>query len=127
MIPPECRYTETHEWVKIEGALAIVGITDHAQKALGDITYLELPALEIKVVKGGECGMVESVKAASDIYSPLSGEVAEVNKALEQTPEKVNQSPYQEGWMFKLKNFDRRELDQLMDAAAYQTFLETHE
>ena len=127
MILPECRYTETHEWVKIEGALAIVGITDHAQKALGDITYLELPAKGKKVAKGGECGMVESVKAASDIYSPLSGEVDEVNKALEQTPEKVNQSPYGEGWMFKLRGFDRRELDQLMDAAAYQAFLESHE
>ena len=127
MILPECRYTETHEWVKIEGALAIVGITDHAQKALGDITYLELPAKGKKVAKGGECGMVESVKAASDIYSPLSGEITEVNQALEQAPEKVNQSPYGEGWMFKLKNFDQRELGELMDAAAYRAFLESHE
>lgn len=127
MIPSDRKYSESHEWIKIEGDLAVVGITDHAQESLGDITFVELPALDKEVAMGGECCVVESVKAASDIFSPLSGIIAEVNLSLEAGPEKINSSPYEEGWIFKLKNFDTSELDSLMDSAAYKSFLETSE
>ena len=117
------RYTDTHEWARIEGTAAVAGITDYAQHALGDITYVELPAVGRKITKGQPCGVIESVKTASDLVAPLSGEVIEVNPALEQAPEKVNQSPYQEGWMYKLTGFDPREVESLMDEDAYNVFL----
>lgn len=127
MAPSDRKYVDTHEWIKIENDLAIVGLTDYAQDCLGDITFVELPAVDTEVTKGGECCVVESVKAASDMYSPLSGVIAEVNASLETEPEKINASPYEEGWVFKLKNFDSSEVDTLMDAAAYEKFLETCE
>ncbi len=127
MIPSDRKYIDSHEWIKIEGDLAVIGITDYAQDSLGDITFVELPAVDTEVTKGGECCVIESVKAASDVYSPLSGVIAEVNSTLEAEPEKINASPYEEGWVFKLKNLDTAEVDSLMDSAAYEKFLETCE
>ena len=127
MIPSDRKYIDSHEWIKIEGDLAVVGITDYAQDSLGDITFVELPTVDTEVTKGSECCVIESVKAASDVYSPLTGVIAEVNSTLEEEPEKINASPYEEGWIFKLKNVDTAELDSLMDSAAYEKFLETCE
>jgi len=126
-IPGELKYTKDHEWIKIDGDLAVIGITDYAQDSLGDITFVELPAVGTEVTKGGECCVIESVKAASDVYSPLTGVIAEVNSELEAEPEKINASPYEEGWIFKLKNFDAAEVDALMDSSSYEKFLETVE
>ncbi len=122
--PTDRRYLESHEWVKIEGDLAVVGITDHAQEALGDITYVELPEVGQRLTQGGECGSIESVKAASDLFSPLSGTVSEVNPALEDAPEMINDDPYGRGWMFKLRDFDAAETDALLEAAAYEKVVE---
>lgn len=124
MIPEELLYTETHEWVKLHGDTAVIGISDHAQDSLGDITFVELPQVGSQLEKGKECGVIESVKAASDIYSPVRGEVSEINEDLESEPEKINSSPYQEGWLYKVKNIDTASLDSLMDADAYKQFLE---
>ncbi|MFP4416397.1 MAG: glycine cleavage system protein GcvH [Chitinivibrionales bacterium] len=124
MIPEELLYTETHEWVKLQGDTAVIGISDHAQDSLGDITFVELPQVGSQLEKGKECGVIESVKAASDIYSPVRGEVSEINEDLESEPEKINSSPYQEGWLYKVKNIDTASLDSLMDADAYKQFLE---
>ncbi len=122
--PTDRKYTKSHEWIKMDGDQAIVGITEHAQGELGDITYVELPEPGTAVEQGGDCAEIESVKAASDIYSPVSGTVSEVNDALEDAPETVNESPYDKGWMFKLKDIDASQLDGLMDAAAYEASLE---
>ena len=124
MTPNDRKYTESHEWIKLEGELAVVGITDHAQDALGDITFVELPAVGAAFVKGKECCIVESVKAASDIYAPLSGTIAEVNTQLHSKPELINQSPYDDGWIFKLNNYPALEVSSLLDAAVYEKFLE---
>jgi len=125
MIPDDRKYMESHEWVKVEGDTAGIGITDHAQDALGDITYVELPEVGTRVVKGNECCVIESVKAASDINAPVSGTIAEVNSELVSAPEIINSSPYENGWMFKIKDIDLSELDTLMDAQAYKTYLES--
>ena len=127
MIPEDRKYTESHEWVKIEGESAVFGISDHAQDALGDITYVELPEVDTDVTKGSECCVIESVKAASDIYAPVSGTIAEVNSELADAPELINSSPYENGWIYKIKDFDASELDSLMDAPAYATYLESTE
>ena len=127
MTPNDRKYTKSHEWIKIDGAEAVVGITDHAQAQLGDITYVELPEPGAPVTGGGDCAEIESVKAAGDIYSPVSGVVAEVNAALENAPELVNQSPYDSGWLFKLKNFNSNELAGLLDAGAYDKHVEDEE
>jgi len=127
MIPDNCKYTETHEWIKIEGTLAAVGVTDHAQDALGDITFVELPRPGTIVKKGQACALVESVKAVSDIYAPISGEIAEINRSLEDAPEKINEDPHGNGWILKLKDFDEHELSGLMEAEAYKEFLESEE
>ena len=127
MVPSDRKYVDSHEWIKIDGDLAVIGITDYAQDSLGDITFVELPAVGTEVTKGGECCVIESVKAASDVYSPLTGVIAEVNSELEAEPEKINASPYEEGWIFKLKNFDAAEVDALMDSSSYEKFLETVE
>ena len=103
-----------------DDGIVTVGISDHAQEALGDVVFVEMPEVGQTVTAQGEAGVVESVKAASDIYSPLSGEIVAINDALEDAPEKVNESPYTDGWFFKLKPSDPAELDQLLDAAAYQ-------
>ncbi len=119
MIPKELKYTESHEWVRVEDGVAVVGITDHAQHELGDIVFVELPEIDAEYGAGEAAATVESVKAASDIYSPLSGRVVEVNEALEDSPELVNKSPYGDGWIFKIEISDPSELDALLDADAY--------
>jgi glycine cleavage system H protein len=122
-VEPGLRYTRSHEWVKVEGDIAIVGVTDYAQSELGDITYLELPAPGTQVTQGQPLGVIESVKAASDIYAPVSGEVIEANTALTDTPDVVNRSPYTEAWLVKIRLRDPSELEQLMDEKAYEQFL----
>jgi len=127
-VPLELGYATTHEWAKQdEEGLIVIGISDHAQDALGDIVYVELPEIGQQIVVGEEAGVVESVKAASDIYAPVSGAVAEINEALEDSPETVNQDPYGDGWFFKLKVTDERELDDLLDAEAYQELCENED
>jgi glycine cleavage system H protein len=121
-VPPELRYAKTHEWVKPNAdGTALVGITDYAQSSLGDITYVQLPKVGAALGAGATFGVVESVKAASDLYSPISGTVLEVNQQLDSAPETVNQSPYVEGWIMKLKVENPAELEALMDAAGYRT------
>ena len=122
MDPATLRYTKEHEWIGEEDGLYVVGITDHAQDQLGDITYVELPAIGKELDAGAEAATVESVKAASDIYAPVAGKVAAVNDALEAAPELVNQEPFGAGWFFKLDGVNAGDLDGLMDAAAYKEF-----
>lgn len=117
------RFTKDHEWVRLDGDLAVIGITDYAQAQLGDVVYVELPEIGHRVEQGKEAAVVESVKAASEVYAPISGEVAEVNEALAADPAKVNADPNGEGWFFKLRLDDPSQLDQLMDEAAYQRFV----
>jgi len=118
-IPENLRYAKTHEWAKIEGGSATVGITDYAQGSLGDITFVQLPKVGAVLKAGDNFGVVESVKAASDLYAPVSGTVTEVNGALGQKPEAVNQEPYEGGWILKLKLSDPKEAEGLLNAAAY--------
>lgn len=117
--PTELKYAATHEWVRVEGDVATVGITDHAQEALGDLVYVELPEVGDTVAAADEAGVVESVKAASDIYAPVSGEIIAVNEALVDSPEIVNSDPYNDGWMYKIRLSDAAELEDLMSAADY--------
>lgn len=119
----QARYTEEHEWVKIDGDLAVVGITAYAASQLGDITYVELPQEGDALTQMGEMGVIESVKAAADLYAPVAGTVAEANTELEDEPQLVNSDPYGQGWMVKLKDFDQGQFDQLMDEAAYKDFV----
>jgi len=116
------RFTRDHEWVRLGGDLAIVGITDYAQSQLGDVVYVELPEIGRRVEKGKEAAVVESVKAASEVYAPVSGEVAEINETLTGDPAKVNADAMGEGWFFKLRLDDPQELDDLMDEAEYTRF-----
>jgi glycine cleavage system H protein len=125
MTPHDRKYAKTHEWVKIEGKIALVGLTDHAQDSLGDVTFIELPPIGKKVTKGKECCVIESVKAASDIYAPVSGEVAEVNEALESHPEMINADPYGNAWIMKVSNFLESDFLDLMDAPAYDAFVKS--
>src|SRR5438552_8252295 len=117
------RFTKDHEWVRLDGDLAVVGITDYAQSQLGDVVYVELPEIGRRVVQGKEAAVVESVKAASEVYAPVTGEVAEVNEALAADPAKVNADPMGDGWFLKLRLDDPKELDGLMDEAAYQRLI----
>ena len=117
--PTDLRYATSHEWARLDGDIITVGITDHAQEALGDLVFVELPEVGDSVNAGDEAGVVESVKAASDIYAPVSGEVVEINPALEDTPELINSDPYGEGWMYKIKVSDLAELDDMMSADEY--------
>ena len=127
-VPIELGIASTHEWAKQdEEGLIVVGISDHAQDALGDIVYVEMPEVGQQILAGEEAGVVESVKAASDIYSPVSGTVEEVNERLDDSPETVNQDPYGDGWFFKLRANDDRELDELLDADAYKELCESEE
>jgi glycine cleavage system H protein len=121
----DLRYTNDHEWVRLDGEVVTVGITTYAQEQLGDIVFVELPEVGRKVAKGDAMAVVESVKAASDIFAPLDGEVVEVNEALPDDPAKINADAEGEGWFCKLKVADRGELDGLMDAGAYKAFLDT--
>ncbi len=116
-------YSESHEYVKVEGNIGIIGITDYAQKALGNVVYVDMPEVDDEVDAGTEFGAVESVKAASDLYSPVSGTVVEVNEALEDAPELINQDAYA-NWIIKVEMSDESELENLMDAAAYEAFCE---
>ena len=124
-IPAELRYVKSHEWAKKQpDGTVLVGITDHAQSALGDLVFVEVPKAGRKVNAGEACAVVESVKAASDVYAPIAGEVVEGNGALANAPETLNQDPYGKGWMFKLKPASAAELDKLLDAAGYQKLLD---
>jgi glycine cleavage system H protein len=118
-VPEDLKYAETHEWVRIDKTIGTVGITDHAQAELTDIVYVELPQVGAKVTAKQPAAVVESVKAASDIYSPVSGEVTEINSELESTPGLVNTGPYTEGWLFKVRLEEGADLSELKDAAAY--------
>lgn len=120
--PENLHYTRTHEWVKIEGDIATLGLTDHAQQELGDITYLELPEEGDAVTSGEAFGVVESVKAASDMYSPVDGEVVERNEAAIEGPEVINTSPYGDAWLIKVRLNDPSQIDALMDTATYKEF-----
>jgi glycine cleavage system H protein len=120
-IPNTLRYAKTHEWLRLESdGTAVIGISDYAQSSLGDITYVQVPGEGKELTTGGPLGVVESVKAASDIYAPLGGTVIEVNPDLDATPEKVNQEPYEGGWLVKIKVNDPAEAEALLDATAYE-------
>jgi len=121
--PKEYRYSKEHEWVSLDGSRAKVGITDHAQSELGDVVFVELPAVGTQVKKGETLGTVESVKAVSDIYAPLTGKVVEANDALEAAPETVNNDPHGEGWLVVLEVSDRSEVETLLDADGYQKLI----
>ncbi|MGC8759589.1 MAG: glycine cleavage system protein GcvH [Bryobacteraceae bacterium] len=121
--PENFRYTKEHEWIQVEGGIGTVGITDHAQKELGDIVYVDLPKPGTAVEAGKPLGSVESVKAVSDIYSPVSGEVVEVNELLATAPEKLNEDPHGAAWLVKIRLSNPAELDSLMSAAEYQAYL----
>jgi glycine cleavage system H protein len=123
-IPSDLKYADSHEWVRVEGDTAVIGISDHAQAALGDLVFVELPEVGTELIAGVACAVVESVKAASDIYCPVSGEVIEINDALEAAPEVINTDAYIDGWMFKLKLADASDPDELKDAEAYAKMLE---
>ena len=116
------KYTEDHEWIKVEGDIAIVGITEHAQDALGDVVFVELPEVGKTLAQKDVAGVVESVKAAADVYMPVSGEVVDVNQALADEPSLANSDPMGAGWFFKVKLSDASQLDALMDEAAYKAF-----
>ncbi|MBW2689382.1 MAG: glycine cleavage system protein GcvH [Deltaproteobacteria bacterium] len=121
--PEEFKYTEDHEWVMVEEELAIIGITDFAQDALGDVVFVELPEVGMVLEAGKAFGVVESVKAVSDIYAPISGTVEEINADLVDAPEILNTSPYEDGWMIKIRMAEASDADKLMDAEAYQALI----
>jgi glycine cleavage system H protein len=123
-IPSELRYSREHEWVAVEENIATIGITDYAQEQLGDVVYVELPEVGTQITKDDAFGVVESVKAVSDIYAPVSGTVTEVNAELPDSPETVNEDPYGDAWMIRVEMSDPSELDDLMTAAEYKAFLE---
>jgi glycine cleavage system H protein len=122
--PEQLRYSSEHEWVTVDGERARVGITDFAQDALGDVVYVQLPEVGVMVVANATCAEVESTKSVSDVYSPLSGTIVEVNASLDATPELLNQDPYGQGWIFVVEMSDPSEVDALMDAAAYRAHVE---
>lgn len=122
-VPPGLLYTKEHEWVRLEGTLATIGITDHAQKLLGEVTFVELPAAGATFTRGDSVSVVESSKAASDVYAPVTGKVQEVNSELESRPERVNQSCYQDGWICKMAVTDPASTEGLMDAGQYEEYL----
>jgi glycine cleavage system H protein len=121
----DVRYTKDHEWIRLDGDVGVVGITTYAQSQLGDVVYVELPAIGKRLEKGAEAAVVESVKAASEVYSPVGGEVVAVNDALEAAPAMVNEDAEGEGWFLKLRLSDPKQLDALMSAEAYQRYVET--
>ncbi|OCW95367.1 glycine cleavage system protein GcvH [Alishewanella sp. HH-ZS] len=124
-IPANLKYASSHEWLRAEGdGIYTVGITEHAQELLGDMVFVELPEVGESVAQGDDVAVAESVKAASDIYAPVSGEIVAVNDALSDSPELVNSSPYEDGWMFKIKIADEAELGALLDAAGYQSAID---
>ena len=122
-IPADLKYSKSHEWVREEGGMITVGITDHAQELLGDIVFVELPEVGGEIDLDGECGVIESVKAASDLYAPMAGEIVEVNEALADSPESINETPY-DAWVFRIKPTSSDALEQPLDAAAYTEVVE---
>jgi len=126
-IPKNLKYTEEHEWVRLEGDEAVIGITDYAQRALGEVTYVDLPPAAKLVRRGDELGAIESAKAASEVYAPVGGKVIEVNPLLEDAPEKVNRSPYGDGWICKLGSVNLADVDGLLTPAQYEERLEQEE
>jgi glycine cleavage system H protein len=126
-IPEDLRYTREHEWARMKGQLVVVGITDFAQDQLGDVVYVELPDVGDAVKKGESFGVVESTKAVSELFSPLTGKIVEVNDPLADAPETLNEDPYEEGWMVVIEPSHPPELDGLMDAKAYRAFVEDQE
>jgi len=127
-IPTDLKYSQTHEWIEIShDGTASVGITDHAQQLLGDIVFVEAPEVGTEISFEDPCAVVESVKAASDLYAIVSGEVTEINEDLADSPETINTSPYTDGWIFRIKISDEKELEHLMDAAEYAEFVESEE
>jgi glycine cleavage system H protein len=126
-IDPSAKYLKTHEWARLDGDEVVVGISDHAQEALSDLVYVELPRIGTKFNKGDTFGVVESVKAASDVYMPVSGTVTAANNSIEKAPEEINKDPYRAGWLIKIKPDNPAELDELLDATAYQKFLNEEE
>ncbi len=123
MYPSDYRYTKEHEWIKVENGIGTIGITDYAQHELGDVVFVELPKVGAKFSAGQSFGTVESVKAVSEIYSPVSGEVTETNSSLGNEPERINKDPHGDAWLIKLKLSNAGELNSLMDAAAYQAYI----
>ncbi len=124
-VPSDLRYTSDHEWLREEDdGSVVVGVTDHAQGALGELVFVEVPEPGTDVTQGDACAVVESVKAASDVYAPLNGEILEINEAIADAPEKVNQDPYGDGWLFRMRPHDVKDLDELLDAEAYQALLD---
>ena len=123
--PDDIRYTQEHEWVRVDGTIARVGITDYAQDALGDVVYVDLPEVGTSVAAMASCWEVESTKSVSEIFSPVSGTIAEVNGDLSDTPQMINEDPYGKGWIFAVELSDPAEVDSLMDAAAYQALVGT--
>lgn len=123
MYPSDYRYTKDHEWIKVEGTVGTIGITDYAQQELGDVVFVELPKVGATVKSGHSFGTVESVKAVSEIYAPVSGEISEINLTLADSPEKINQDPHGSAWLVKLRLADPKETVSLMDAAAYENYL----
>jgi glycine cleavage system H protein len=123
MYPTNYRYTKEHEWLNVEGSQATIGITDYAQQELGDVVFVQLPKVGAQVKAGGSFGSIESVKAVSDLFSPVSGEITEINSALADAPEKINQDPHGAAWLAKLRLADPKEAASLMDAAAYQAYI----
>jgi len=123
--PADSRYAKTHEYVHLEGDVATIGITDYAQKELGDVVFVELPTVGSQLEAADELGSIESVKAVSELFAPVTGEVVEVNEALKEKPELVNTDPYGDGWMIKVKLSDPSEFDELMSAEEYEEYVET--
>jgi glycine cleavage system H protein len=119
----DLKFSKEHEWVKVDGNIGTVGISDYAQHELGDVVYVELPEVDSEVSEGDACANIESVKAVSDIYAPVSGKVTETNETLEDEPELINNDPYGNGWIFKMEMSDSSQLDNLMDYAAYEEYL----
>jgi glycine cleavage system H protein len=123
-VPAELKFLSSHEWVLVEDGIATIGVSDHAQELLGDLVFVELPELESSVSAGDSVAVIESVKAASDTYAPVSGEIIEVNDELEDSPDRINDDPYGDGWMYKIKMEDPDEVGDLLDAEAYTETLE---
>ena len=126
-VPSELKFLSTHEWLSVDGDIATIGVSDHAQELLGDLVFVELPEEGSTVLVGDTVAVIESVKAASDTYAPISGDVIEVNSELEDSPEKINDDPYGDGWMYKIKIDDPSEVDDMLDATAYAELIAEEE
>jgi glycine cleavage system H protein len=126
-VPSELKFLQSHEWVAVDGDVATIGVSDHAQELLGDLVFVELPEEGSVVVVGDAVAVIESVKAASDTYAPISGEIIEVNSEIEDSPEKINDDPYGDGWMYKIKIDDHAEIDDLLDASSYAEIIAEEE